>query len=945
MGDIVGGTFVQSFDKKGNPTTSTTTINGKEYKDETQEQFAERLGAENIIAVLKQVGVDITAYTNNFIDDADKYAEAVSDAGKAMTDAYMDIKGNVGLFQGDDALQKTFDTIVKLKNADESLSDAYTRIIGSVNLVNETLGPMGANLNKTREEYVEWSADLVNSLGGLQAAQQIMQDFSDTFGIAFNTGQYAMEQADTRLKALLGSIGLSMNTTADQFAEAFQKMLPNMTSAEAADWLRVAEAFSQVKKLKDALSDFMFGIDEQMAQFEGRTYTHQMEAVNRQMEENIRQARALGASEDQLNRIRKLATYQIAQLMGQLKAELTDLIKQFHGQQGRDVQAAQQSAHDAQMSNIEAERQAEQDKYEAAQDAIKQIKELLDQLNIGDLSPQNVQGRMENARDIYQQTLQAALGGDPEAMQNLAGAAQDYLELAQQYYGSGVDYSQIFNEVTQALKDAQTAFEAIPKPPESSGGDSGGAQTTQLTEAERFQLALQIAQDIGQLHIATGADILDLMKSYGVTIGELADSLGVDINHLNDDTFANLQVMAQALGVSIPDLLTMLGAKGDEIAAYFGVKADDIIAGNLDALNTMADTLGINVLEALQIANIPVTDLLKGMGVDISTLTTDTPGQLAAVAASLGVSVIDLMGAAGITMTDLVTAWNNGVAITSLDPASMALLGQMSHALGIDIVTLLTNMGFDVHTMSGGIADALQDGFDSIPDLPSDIKDQLKDYLEAIRNSGDNEELNTNTGALSTYVSTLPADVQAALAPVLADVGLSVTGTGATTLDDLNGTIATGNEAMQDVADNTGEDGPIVRELKNIAQGTNSAQAAGASATVEFDTEAMQAMAQGFFVESFDASDLYGESSADTSDYAEEEGNRNAATATATAETSAATAQATKAAAEEMTRMCEEIAAMHETLAKQTTKLSGMLNQQSEEAAKFRREQRLNKKQ
>jgi methyl-accepting chemotaxis protein len=150
---------------------------------------------------------------------------------------------------------------------------------------------------------------------------------------------------------------------------------------------------------------------------------------------------------------------------------------------------------------------------------------------------------------------------------------------------------------------------------------------------------------------------------------------------------------------------------------------------------------------------------------------------------------------------------------------------------------------------------------------------------------------------------------------------------------------------MQDVADNTGEDGPIVRELKNIAQGTNSAQAAGASATVEFDTEAMQAMAQGFFVESFDASDLYGESSADTSDYAEEEGNRNAATATATAETSAATAQATKAAAEEMTRMCEEIAAMHETLAKQTTKLSGMLNQQSEEAAKFRREQRLNKKQ
>jgi hypothetical protein len=56
MGDIIGGTFVQHFDKKGKPTTTDDTVLGVTYKNETQQQFAERLQSANYLAVLDKMG-------------------------------------------------------------------------------------------------------------------------------------------------------------------------------------------------------------------------------------------------------------------------------------------------------------------------------------------------------------------------------------------------------------------------------------------------------------------------------------------------------------------------------------------------------------------------------------------------------------------------------------------------------------------------------------------------------------------------------------------------------------------------------------------------------------------------------------------------------------------------------------------------------------------------
>ncbi len=63
---------------------TTSTIDGQTYQDETQDQFVSRLEAEDTTATLKKVGVDITAYTHQFIDDADKYSAAVKDVASTL---------------------------------------------------------------------------------------------------------------------------------------------------------------------------------------------------------------------------------------------------------------------------------------------------------------------------------------------------------------------------------------------------------------------------------------------------------------------------------------------------------------------------------------------------------------------------------------------------------------------------------------------------------------------------------------------------------------------------------------------------------------------------------------------------------------------------------------------------------------------------------------------
>jgi len=136
---IVGGTFSTVYDKKGNVKSTSSTVNGITYEGETAEQFSERLTAENEIAVLKQIGVDVTSYTNSFIKDADGYAKSVQDVAQAMAMAQQDLKNGINI-SGTGVMQGQFDTIQQYNTDGESETDTYTRLRSELVDVQNGLG-------------------------------------------------------------------------------------------------------------------------------------------------------------------------------------------------------------------------------------------------------------------------------------------------------------------------------------------------------------------------------------------------------------------------------------------------------------------------------------------------------------------------------------------------------------------------------------------------------------------------------------------------------------------------------------------------------------------------------------------------------------------------------------------------------------------------------------
>jgi tape measure domain-containing protein len=81
------------------------------------------------------------------------------------------------------------------------------------------------------------------------------------------------------------------------------------------------------------------------------------------------------------------------------------------------------------------------------------IRDFIDSLKIGELSPLTPAQKLAEAQAQYQALLVKAQGGDLEALGQITGAAQAYLQIAQQYFGGSTpQYVEIFNSVIAALE-------------------------------------------------------------------------------------------------------------------------------------------------------------------------------------------------------------------------------------------------------------------------------------------------------------------------------------------------------------------------------------------------------------------------------------------------------------------------------------------------------------
>lgn len=834
------------------PAKTVSTVRGVTYEEDF-EAYQKRIHAEALIesinkSIRESFAGNAKPLTAEQADEANilaerwrKDAEKFLDGAAFLLQAQVDLVNGVGLMKDNfpGALTATLKLVEDLASGEESMEETYQRLKASVALVDQTLEFFGASLGRTREEYVTFSAELVSALGGLDAASQKLGRFMEAFGTDPLISRSRGEKAFAERGRLLEKVGLHADTTAQEFLEAFRQAMKEGLSAEdTADWINASQSIAnvtlalevmrkqadgvgeslveQVAKsidairemgaseeelalarqygqqiLDKALGDFMYQVEAQLATFEGREFVQKLKDISRSVEEAIRTAKQLGAAESDLIRIRQLGAFQTAEVMTQLLGSIGSLVDQLY-RNNEGLASSEQSAYESRMAAAQALHEQEMQRYQDAQEAIKRIKEFLDDLEIGTLSPGSWQDRLGAAERQFGDLLRRAMSGDSDALAQITQAAQDYLSLGQEFYGSTTGYTNIYEYVTGALRALQARLETIPDPgPGVTSGDGSSSsafsaqQSAEENKQRRYEAALKLAQQIGQLAIITGTSVVDIMDEYGVTIQNLAADLGIDLRKIDETTGTKLKMLAGALGIGVDQITSELGMNTQQLRDAFGLNITDIVEGNATSLGQLADSLGTDIWGAMEYLGYNLDEVAKSFGIDIENLTEKTAPALAQMAQALGVSSLVLADKLNINLSELAEKFGYQIGVHTDD--NFRNLVEFSRAIGSNTLDTALRMGEGLPWLAQQIGTNLLTSLNN-SSLPTSTRDALKPFLEAIQHSANTSELNNAMGSLNEYVDTLPEDQANAVRQWFKDLGIELKGPEGSSLSDVQRT-------------------------------------------------------------------------------------------------------------------------------------------------------------
>lgn len=218
----------------------------------------------------------------------------------------------------------------------------------------------------------------------------------------------------------------------------------------------------------------------------------------------------------------------------------------------------QQKAHDEQIAALEKELGVTQELF----DAILNIQQYVKNLRLSTASTLSPKALLDQAQSDFESTLKKAQGGDVQAMRDITGASDAYLEAAKKYFGSGGRYGDIFDNITTALDKLGLT-------------DVGDAQTIQ--------------DKIDQLN----KDHEVYLKSIDDQIAAL--KIDEQLRSLQDETSKKLQMLADDLGPRITSAEKQ--AQADmKILIDETIKTNGFNQRQLDALNEMLSSWGMSTV-------------------------------------------------------------------------------------------------------------------------------------------------------------------------------------------------------------------------------------------------------------------------------------------------------------------------------------------------------------
>lgn len=472
--------------------------------------------------------------------------------------------------------------IAQFQKVGEGLGETLVRVATGVQVTQEAVKQLGFSLNETDpEKFAQISEGLIDLAGGIEGFIEGMNSFMSNFA----TDAHKLQVATDAINSAFDQAGLSVPATADGMWALMQTF--DATTEEGreqiATLLRLSGVAKQYYDLLEKAEEARLDYAKQSADLKielgigsefvaARTEVEQWASETiKQMNDLARAAGRAGASEQDLVNVHSVAAQRIAKLIQALKKEVEDLAVQL----GYMVAGDTLESLNAQIESLQSSSQYAADGISSAVDTIRQQMDLL----LGDLSPYNDQKKLELA-------LQGLREGTVDP--------QQVLEIGRRLYASTSNYTRLFEQVM-----GMASFGAQTGGTNSASIDTGdGRSLAQLIaardamlEAQRPELADQLARRLAELSVATGDEFADLAEGMGWTLDRLAEDLSLSDQQLQD-YLAQLAAGFESQNfIQVADLITAAidNSRDAIVAAITGEPMDAAITRADDAVSAIID--------------------------------------------------------------------------------------------------------------------------------------------------------------------------------------------------------------------------------------------------------------------------------------------------------------------------------------------------------------------
>lgn len=788
--------IVQEFDSKGKVKSTQYFVDaiGRTWEEATQEAAITRIGAENIIATIDSIlgttsdaiaetaaeaitgGMDaagdrIGHAGATVFDDLVKSAQMAQGEASAIAERWRDdaemlmegatflllaaedIRAGMGLL-GEGSLTEITDLIEDLQHSGEGLSDTYARVALSTALFEEAIDLSGVTIDLAREEFVRFATEIAEAAGGIERAQSLWSSYFETFYSESERAALAASRARSSADREFGDIGLDVSAFTGEggaaaFRAMFEDLLPTLSADAIVQWLEAANALGilieataaltgtveeAAETTREAIANFMAGIDEEIASFgSNNQFATDIANLESEIALLIKEARGLGATEEEINRIRLLGQLR----MNALLAEQEEII------------AAQELA-SATLTGY-----------------LMELRAMASSSGITPLTQELIALRGEYQSHIDRVNELARASGRAGASQEELAVVTDWYAaqldaVAQRLYASAASLIQRLYGTTQASSDGVGPTFAGGY----SGGDIGGvtdavedryaremellanlreyleslglSNLSPLTPAEQLQEAQSQYQEIlaramggdldalGQLQGAANTYLGQAQSYYGGVgaYGGIFDSVQSQIQALLDRGPLNDPIESPPTVVTGPGGGNVIVDPGEGFAQLSEIERMAIANELATVLRDLVALTGQSLIEVSQGLGLDLRALVRDLGVNLDDLTSETALQLANISRQLGVDLVELASGVGVS------------------------LGELSDAQSL-------------------MNDALEQTIDA---LPTEFRDHLRGFLEAIENATTEADANEAIADAEAAINLLPASIRDELAPFFGGV-------------------------------------------------------------------------------------------------------------------------------------------------------------------------------